>query len=111
MPVDSRGELWDGSTANNAVELQNALLKRQDALLRTFTRNLMAYAVGRRVEATDMPSVRRIVRDAAPQQHRLSAYIMGVVKSPAFRMQKIESSTTVESGASGTNPGAPSPLR
>jgi hypothetical protein len=111
MPVDSRGELWDGSTANNAVELQNALLKRQDALLRTFTRNLMAYAVGRRVEATDMPSVRRIVRDAAPQQHRLSAYIMGVVKSPAFRMQKIESSTTVESGASGTNPGAASPLR
>jgi hypothetical protein len=32
---------------------------------------------------------------------------MGVVKSPAFRMQKLESSTTVESGASG----APSPLR
>jgi hypothetical protein len=31
----------------------------------------------------------------------MSAYIMGVVKSPAFRMQKIESSPTVESGASG----------
>ena len=107
MPVDSRGELWDGRIVNNAVELQAALLTRQDALLRTFTRNLMAYAVGRRVEATDMPSVRRIVRDAGGQQHRLSAYIMGVVKSPAFRMQKLESSTTVESGASG----AASPLR
>jgi hypothetical protein len=107
MPVDSRGELWDGSIVNNAVELQGALLKRQDALLRTFTRNLMAYAVGRRMEATDMPTVRRIVRDAGAQQHRLSAYIMGVVKSPAFRMQKLESSTNVESGASG----APSPLR
>jgi len=107
MPVDSRGELWDGSTANNAVELQSALLKRHDALLRTFTRNLMAYAVGRRMEATDMPSIRRIVRDAGAQQHRMSAYILGVVKSPAFRMQKVESSTTVESGA----PGAASLLR
>lgn len=111
MPVDSRGELWDGSTATNAVQLQQALLRREDALLRTFTRNLMAYAVGRRMEATDMPSVRRIVRDAASQQHRLSAYIMGVVKSPAFRMQKFESSTTVESGAQGANPGAASPRR
>lgn len=101
MPIDSRGDLWDGSTASNAVELQTALLRREDALLRTFTRNLMAYAVGRRMDATDMPSVRRIVRDAGRQQHRMSAYIMGVVKSPAFRMQKIESSPTVESGASG----------
>ncbi|MCZ8205218.1 DUF1592 domain-containing protein [Gemmatimonas sp.] len=101
MPIDSRGDLWDGSTASNAVQLQTALLRREEALMRTFTRNLMAYAVGRRMEATDMPSVRRIVRDAGRQQHRMSAYIMGVVKSPAFRMQKIESSPTVESGASG----------
>ncbi|AMW04263.1 DUF1592 domain-containing protein [Gemmatimonas phototrophica] len=103
MPIDSRGDLWDGTTANNAGELQAALLRRQDALLRTFTRNLMAYAVGRRIEAHDMPSVRRIVRDAGGQQHRMSAYIMGVVRSPAFRMQKLESSTTVESGPSGAS--------
>lgn len=107
MPIDSKGDLWDGSTATNAVELQQALLRREDALLRTFTRNLMAYAVGRRMEASDMPSVRRIVRDAKAKQHRLSAYILGVVNSPAFRMQRTESSTTVESGASG----AASPFR
>jgi hypothetical protein len=107
MPIDSKGDLWDGSTATNAVELQQALLRREDALLRTFTRNLMAYAVGRRMEASDMPSVRRIVREAKTKQHRLSAYILGVVNSPAFRMQRAESSTTVESGASG----AASPLR
>lgn len=101
MPIDSRGDLWDGSTATNAVELQRALLRRQEALLRTFTRNLMAYAVGRRMEATDMPSVRRVVREAGLQQHRVSAYILGVVKSPAFRLQKIEPATTVESDATG----------
>jgi hypothetical protein len=103
MPIDSRGDLWDGSTANNANELQAALLRRQEALLRTFTRNLMAYAIGRRIDAHDMPSVRRIVRSAATQDHRLSAYIMGVVRSPAFRMQKLDPSTTVESGPAGAS--------
>ena len=104
MPIDSKGDLWDGTVVNTAPELQAALLRREDALLRTFTRNLMAYAVGRRMDARDMPSVRRIVRDATAQQHRLSAYILGVVRSPAFRMQKFESTTTVESGANGAAP-------
>jgi hypothetical protein len=90
MPIDSRGELWDGSKAENLMQLQAALLRREETLLRTFTRNLMAYAIGRRVEAYDMPTIRRIVRDAAQQDHRMSAYILGVVKSPAFRMRRPE---------------------
>jgi hypothetical protein len=104
MPIDSRGDLWDGTTASTVAELQAALLRREDALLRTFTRNLMAYAIGRRIEAYDMPSVRAIVRDAAKQDHRMTAYILGVVRSPAFRMQRAESSipkaTDASSGAS-----------
>ena len=104
MPIDSRGDLWDGTTASTVAELQAALLRREDALLRTFTRNLMAYAIGRRIEAYDMPSVRAIVRDASKQEHRMSAYIMGVVRSPAFRMQRAESAipkaTDASSGAS-----------
>lgn len=108
MPIDSRGDLWDGGTASNPVELQTALLRRQESVLRTFTRNLMAYAIGRRIEATDMPSVRTIVRDASTQNHRMSAYILGVVRSPAFRMQRAADPTVVESGASS---GAALPLR
>ena len=104
MPIDSRGDLWDGTTASTVAELQAALLRREDALLRTFTRNLMAYAIGRRIEAYDMPTVRAIVRDASKQEHRMSAYIMGVVRSPAFRMQRAESAipkaTDASSGAS-----------
>jgi hypothetical protein len=100
MPIDSRGDLWDGSTASTVADLQKALLRREDALLRTFTRNLMAYAIGRRIEAFDMPSVRGIVRDAAKQDHRMSAYILGVVRSPAFRMQRAESATPKATDAS-----------
>jgi hypothetical protein len=93
MPIDSRGELWDGTKVQSIAELNDALLKRRETLLRTFTRNLLAYAVGRRVQAYDMPTVRQIVRDAGAKEHRISAYILGVVNSPPFRMQRAESVT------------------
>ncbi|MBP9105265.1 MAG: DUF1592 domain-containing protein [Gemmatimonadaceae bacterium] len=108
MPIDSRGDLWDGTNAQNLNQLQTALLRREETLLRTFTRNLMAYAVGRRVEAYDMPTVRQIVRDAAAQDHKMSAYILGVVRSPAFRMQRVEDAATKATDAL---QGAPSSSR
>jgi hypothetical protein len=92
-PVDSRSELWDGTPVNGPADLREALLKRKETVLRTFTRNLMAYALGRRVEYYDMPSVRSIVRGAAANDNRISSYILGVVNSPAFRMQRVEVST------------------
>ena len=61
--------------------------------MRTFTENLMAYALGRRVEYYDMPTVRAIVRDAGATDNRFSAFVLGVVKSPAFRMSRAERST------------------
>ncbi|MBC7893858.1 MAG: DUF1592 domain-containing protein [Cytophagaceae bacterium] len=90
-PIDSRGELWDGAKAQSLPELQDALMKRREILLRTFTQNLLAYGLGRRVEAFDMPTVRTIVKSAEANDHRISSYIMGVVKSPAFRMQRADS--------------------
>ena len=63
-------------------------------LLRNFTANLMAYALGRRVEPYDMPTVRAIVRDAGGKDNRISSYILGVVNSPAFRTQRAEGRET-----------------
>jgi hypothetical protein len=36
----------------------------------------------------DMPVVRGIVRDAAPQGNRFSALVMGIVKSAPFQMRR-----------------------
>ena len=105
MPIDSRGDLWDGSKAQSLPALQAALLRRQETLLRTFTRNLMAYAVGRRVEAFDMPTIRRIVRDAGRADNQMSAYILGVIRSPAFQMQGVDETTKTNSA---TQPALPS---
>jgi hypothetical protein len=48
----------------------------------------MTYALGRGVEAHDMPEIRRIVREAALDDYRLSAIIMGIVESVPFRMRR-----------------------
>jgi hypothetical protein len=48
----------------------------------------LTYAIGRRLEAYDMPAVRAIVRQAAPRDNRVSALVLGVVTSPPFRMRQ-----------------------
>ena len=87
-PLDTRGELYDGTPITNPVELQQALLRRPIPLIRTFTQNLMAYALGRRIEYFDQPTVRQIVRDAEENDYRMSSFFLGVVRSDAFQMQK-----------------------
>jgi hypothetical protein len=88
-PLDTRGEMYDGTPVQNPADLRQALLKRPTPLLRTFTANLMAYALGRRVEYYDMPAVRAIVKQAEANGYRMSSFILGVVQSEAFRMKQV----------------------
>ena len=55
-----------------------------------FTESLLTYGLGRRVEHTDMPMVRALIKDAEMEDNRFSAFILGVVRSPAFRMNRFE---------------------
>ncbi|MEZ5419946.1 MAG: DUF1585 domain-containing protein [Vicinamibacterales bacterium] len=65
MPVDPASALYDGTPMAGAADLQRALMKRPDVLVRNFTENLATYALGRQVTATDMPLIRSIVKSAA----------------------------------------------
>ena len=49
----------------------------------------MAYALGRRVEYYDMPTVRHIAGAAEADGYRFQDFVMGVVKSDAFRMRRV----------------------
>ena len=89
VPVDATGELYDGTRMEGPAGLRNALLKHKDAFLLSFTERLMTYATGRRVESFDMPTVRRIIKEAAAQNYKLSAFVHGVVASQAFTMSRV----------------------
>jgi hypothetical protein len=87
--LDTHGQLYDGTKVSSPSELTTALMTKQVAMVRAFTTNLMAYAIGRRVEYYDMPAVRKIVNDAAPGGYHMQDFINGVVLSDAFRMTKV----------------------
>ena len=86
--LDTRSELYDGTPIETAADLTRALLNRPIPLVRNFTENLMAYALGRRLEYYDQPTVRDITNQAEVNNYRLSSFIVGIVKSDAFQMQR-----------------------
>jgi Protein of unknown function (DUF1592)/Protein of unknown function (DUF1588)/Protein of unknown function (DUF1585)/Protein of unknown function (DUF1595)/Protein of unknown function (DUF1587) len=94
MPLDTSGDFYDGTKVSSPSELIAALLKRPTPLVRTFTENLMAYGLGRRIEYYDQPAVRAIAKAAATTDYKMSSFIIGVVKSDAFRMKRVEPEAT-----------------
>jgi hypothetical protein len=94
VAIDPSGTLYDGTAMSGPIGLRQALMKRSGVVLSSFTESLMTYGVGRRMEAFDMPAIRAIVREAARDDHKISSFIMGVVKSPAFQMSRAEAVET-----------------
>ncbi len=89
--VDLSGVLPDGTTFEGPAGLKQALLAHPDRFVTTVTEKLLTYATGRGIEYYDAPAVRTITRTAAPGNYRLTALIVGVVKSTPFRMRRTQS--------------------
>jgi hypothetical protein len=87
VPVDASGELYDGTPLDGPAGLRKVLWKYKDVVLTSFTESLMTYGLGRRVEYFDMPAVRAIVREAERNDFRVSSFIKGIIRSPAFQFQ------------------------
>jgi hypothetical protein len=94
QPLDTRGDFYDGTPVSSPAELTRALMKRPVPLVRTFTENLFAYALGRRAEYFDQPAIRAIASAAAGQNYRMSSFVLGVIKSDAFLMKQAEGQGT-----------------
>ena len=93
FPIDASAEFPDGTTFDGPNELRELLLSYSDDFLLTVADRLLTYALGRGLEATDMPAVRRILRDAAPDDHRFESLVQGVVASLPFRMRMAQERT------------------
>ena len=86
--IDASGTLIDGTPVRGPADLRAALIKQPQQFVQTITEKLMTYALGRAVEAHDMPAVRKIVRDAARDNYRFSSIVKGIVASMPFQMRK-----------------------
>jgi hypothetical protein len=83
--IDASGELADGSHVDGVNSLRKALLARPDVFVGTLTEKLLTYALGRGLDAHDMPTVRAIVREAAAHDYKFSSLIVGIVNSRPFQ--------------------------
>src|SRR5260370_41887801 len=92
--------LADGSQVNGPVALRKAILSRPGAFVTVVTEKMLTYALGRGLEPSDMPVVRRIVKKAAQNDYRLSSVVMGIVESAPFQMRtKLEAEPGEVAGA------------
>jgi mono/diheme cytochrome c family protein len=99
VPIDAAGELAAGAAVNGPDDLRRVLLASPDQFVQTLTERLMTFALGRELEAFDMPVVRSIVRETAAQDHRFSSIVLAIVKSLPFQMSQIPSPDRGGSGS------------
>jgi hypothetical protein len=85
LPVDASAALPDGMKFSGFTGLRDLLGSHQEDFVRTFTEKLMAYAIGRGVEYTDLPAVRRVAHNAGENGYSWSSVIVGIVNSAPFR--------------------------
>jgi hypothetical protein len=97
--IDTGGVMADGSKVDGPSALREAILSRPDAFATVLTERLMTYALGRGVEPSDMPVVRKIVRQVAPREYALQSIIIGIVESAPFQMR-----TKLDPGSDTSNP-------
>jgi mono/diheme cytochrome c family protein len=98
-PIDSLGELPDGTKLNGPDDLRNALLRRPEQFVQTFVDALLTYSMGRTREYYDMPTIRKIVHDTAAQDYKFSAIVQAVVNSDQFKMRRVPKPEPVQSAS------------
>jgi len=91
--IDASGQLVDGTHLDGPSGLRKALLDRPQAFVGTLTEKLLMYGVGRETKYYDMPVVRSVMRDAAPDRYRFSELVLGIVKSAPFQMRMKEAAS------------------
>jgi hypothetical protein len=86
-PLDVAGTLADGAKVDGPAALRDAILSRPGAFVTIVAEKMLTYALGRGLEPSDMPVVRKIVKKAVQNEYRLSSIVAGIVESAPFQMR------------------------
>jgi hypothetical protein len=92
QPLDVNAALADGTTFSGIAGLRSILMSQKDEFTQAFTERLLTYALGRGIEAGDMPTVRAIARSAAQDGYRVRSVILGIVQSVPFNLRQVPES-------------------
>jgi hypothetical protein len=85
--INAKDLFFDNTTVDGPVAMRDWLINgygKQFVLVAT--EKLLTYALGRGVEAGDMPLVRAITRDVIKNNGRFSSIVLGIVRSQPFQV-------------------------
>lgn len=87
QPVDATGGLPDGSKFAGVAPLEDGLRRRPELFVGTLAEKLLTFALGRGIEASDAPAVRKIIREAQANDFRFSSIVVAIANSTPFTMR------------------------
>ena len=99
--VDASGELPGGVVFDGPAGLRRVLLSKPEQFVETVAEKLLMYATGRGLEYYDRPAMRAIAREAAADDNKLSALILGIVRSTPFQMRRAAGGPAAGTAAGG----------
>ncbi|MGB4737721.1 MAG: DUF1592 domain-containing protein [Fuerstiella sp.] len=88
-PVDSVGQLPDGTSFRGLMGLSSTLVsKRSSDLAEQFTRKMLAYALGRQLDYYDEATVRELTTELAADGRKLQTLIHAIIRSDSFQKKQ-----------------------
>lgn len=87
-PIDASGTLPGGKKFDGPGGLKRILLESKDGIARNLAEKVLTYALGRGLEHYDRRAVAGIVDATRAADYRISALIVGTVKSDPFRLRR-----------------------
>jgi len=83
-PVENTGKLADGTQLKGVESLKQVLLQRKERFVRNLIEHLLTYALGRDLQAYDLPTIRRLSTVVSSKQYRADVLIEEIVLSYPF---------------------------
>ncbi|MCB1232942.1 MAG: DUF1592 domain-containing protein [Verrucomicrobiae bacterium] len=83
LEIDSTGE-FGGKPSEDIVGFKNALKAKEDRFARTLVEKLLIHALGRELEVTDRPGIRRILAEAKDAGYPLRDLVVACAESERF---------------------------
>ncbi|MGV3724573.1 MAG: DUF1592 domain-containing protein [Actinomycetota bacterium] len=87
-PVDASAQMPNGQKFSGAAELKQIVMARKGDFTRNVTEKMLAYALGRGLEPTDIPTTRGITAALEKEGYRSTVLIREIVKSYPFQYRK-----------------------
>lgn len=80
-PLDTNGEMPDGTQFSSPAELKKALLSEKDLFAKNMVERLLSYALGRELSPFDRPTIDRITKKVTAADARMQTAFIEVAKS------------------------------